>query len=113
MTAHDETDGKSGGPEAVRAAARRLRSIAEGAAVEEEPAELIRIANIAASTIVGASQNAYSPEQTAQFADNLAAALTVLRFGALLGGDPAGAEAAKAKVRSVVELFEMALEFTS
>jgi len=111
MAGSNDTDSK-GGQEAARAAARRLRAIAEGAPVEEESPELIRMANLVASTIVSASQNAYSQEQSVQFADNLVAALTVLRFGSLFGSDPAAVEASKEKVGKFVELFEMALELS-
>jgi hypothetical protein len=100
----------SGGPEAARSAARRLRAFGEGAPVEEEPPELFRYADLAASQIVAASHGKYTQEQQRQLADGLLEALTVLKFGALLGGDPAGTEAAKAKVLSIAELFETALE---
>ena len=99
-----------GGPEAAREAARRLRSFGEGAAIEDEPPELFRLADLAASQIVAASHGSYTQEQRTKLADGLLEALTVLRFGPLLGGDPAAAEAAKAKVLAIVELFEMALE---
>lgn len=111
MTADD--DGKSGGLEAARDGARRLRAIAEGAAIEEEPPQLIRMADLAATHIVGASRNAYSPEQRTQLADNLVAALTVIRFSRHLGGDPEAVEAAKAKVMKFVDLFDMAIELAS
>jgi hypothetical protein len=99
-----------GGPQAARAAAKRLRAFGEGAPVEEEPPELFRYADLAASTIVAASQGKYSHEQQKQLADGLLEALTVLKFGSLLGGDPAGTAAARSKVMSIVEIFEMALE---
>jgi hypothetical protein len=102
-----------GGPEAARAAALRLRAIAQGAPIAEEPPELFRYADLAASTIVAASHGKYSHEQQKQLADGLLEALTVLKFGSLLGGDPAGAQAASAKVKSIVEIFDMALELGS
>jgi len=111
MTA--DNDAKSGGPEAARDAARRLRAIAEGAPVDDEPSELIQLADLAATQIVAASQNAYTPEQRTQLADNLVAALTVLRFGPALGGDAGAAQAARAKVLAFVELFETAIELAS
>ena len=101
-----------GGPEAARAAAVRLRAIAEGASIKEEPPELFQIADLAASTIVAASQGKYTHEQQRNLADGLLEALTVLKFGSVLGGDPAGAQAAKAKVSSIADLFEMALDLT-
>ena len=107
MAADTET---KGGPEAARSAARRLRAIGEGAPIEEEPPELFRFADLAASQIVAASHGAYSQEQRTKLADGLLEALTVLRFGPLLGGDPGAAQAARAKVLSIVELFEMAIE---
>ena len=107
-----DTDTK-GGPDAARAAARRLRAIAAGAPIEEEPPELFRFADLAAAQIVAASHGAYSQEQRTKLADGLLEALTVLRFGPLLGGDPEAAAAAKAKVLSIVELFEMAIELGS
>jgi hypothetical protein len=110
MAADTET---KGGPDAAREAARRLRSIAEGAPIEEEPPELFRIADLAASQIVAASHGRYTQEQRSKLADGLLEALTVLKFGSLLGGDPAGAAAAKAKVLGIVELLEMALELGS
>jgi hypothetical protein len=110
MAADTET---KGGPGATRAAARHLRAIAEGAPIEEEPPELFRIADLAAAQIVAASHGAYSQEQRTKLADGLLEALTVLKFGSLLGGDPAGAAAAKAKVLGIVELLEMALELGS
>ena len=102
-----------GGAEAARAAAKRLRAIGEGSASEEEPPELFRYADLAAAQIVSASQGRYSQEQQKQIADSLLEALTVLKFGSLLGGDPAAAAAARSKVMSMVELFEMALELGS
>jgi len=104
-----DTD-SSGGPDAARAAARRLRAFGEGARVEEEPPELFRYADLAASQIVAASHGKYTHEQQRQLADGLLEALTVLKFGALLGGDPAAAQAAKAKVSAIAELFETAIE---
>jgi hypothetical protein len=104
-----DTD-SSGGPDAARAAARRLRAFGEGAPVEEEPPELFRYADLAASQIVAASHGKYTHEQQRQLADGLLEALTVLKFGALLGGDPAAAQAAKAKVSAIAELFETAIE---
>src|SRR5262245_21450962 len=102
-----------GGPEAARAAASRLRAIGEGAPINEEPPELFRLADLAASTIVAASQGKYTHEQQKNLADGLLEALTVLKFGSLLGGDPAGAQAAKAKVSSIANIFDMALELGS
>ena len=102
-----------GGPDAARAAALRLRAIAEGAPVEEEPPELFRYADLAAATIVAASRGKYSHEQQKQLADGLLEALTVLKFGALLGGDPAAAQPAKAKVLAIVEILDMALELAN
>ncbi|HEX5611351.1 MAG TPA: hypothetical protein VFX67_01775 [Burkholderiales bacterium] len=113
MTSSNESDAKSGGPQAAREAARRLRSIGEGAPIDEEPPELIRLASLAATHIVGASHNAYSPEQRAQMSDNLLAALTVMRFSRHLGGDPDATEAARAKVLKFAELFEMAIDLAS
>jgi hypothetical protein len=110
MAADTET---KGGPDAAREAARRLRAFGEGAPIEDEPPQLFRLADLAASQIVAASHGAYSPEQRAKLADGLLEALTVLRFGPLLGGDPAAAAAAKAKVLGIVELFEMAIELGS
>ena len=100
----------SGGPDAVRNAARRLRAFGEGAPIEEEPPELFRIADLAAGQIVAASHGAYSHEQQKQLADGLLETLTVLKFGALLGGDPAAAAASRAHVLKMAELLEMALE---
>jgi len=108
--ADNDTDSKGGGLAAARDAARRLRSFAEGAAIEDEPPELIRLADLAATHIVGASKNAYSPEQRTQLADNLVAALTVMRFSRQLGGDPEAVEAAKATVQKFTDIFEMAIE---
>ena len=85
----------SGGPDAVRNAARRLRAFGEGAQIEEEPPELFRIADLAAGQIVAASHGTYSHEQQKQLADGLLETLTVLKFGALLGGDPAAAAASR------------------
>ena len=110
MAADTET---KGGPDAAREAARRLRSYAEGAPIEAEPPELFRLADLAASQIVAASHGRYTQEQSAKLADGLLEALTVLKFGSLLGGDPAGTAAAKAKVLGIVELLEMALELGS
>lgn len=111
MAADTET---KGGPDAAREAARRLRSYAEGAPIEAEPPELFRLADLAASQIVAASHGRYTQEQSAKLADGLLEALTVLKFGSLLGGgDPAGSAAAKAKVLGIVELLEMALELGS
>ena len=110
MAADTET---RGGPDAAREAARRLRSFAEGAPIEAEPPELFRLADLAASQIVAASHGRYTQEQSAKLADGLLEALTVLKFGSLFGGDPAGAAAAKAKVLGIVELLEMALELGS
>ena len=110
MAADTET---KGGPDAAREAARRLRSYAEGAPIEAEPPELFRLADLAASQIVAASHGRYTQEQSAKLADGLLEALTVLKVGSLLGGDPAGAAAAKAKVLGIVELLEMALELGS
>jgi len=104
-----DTD-SSGGLDAARAAAKRLRAFGEGAPVEEEPPELFRYADLAASQIVAASHGKYTEEQQRQLADGLLEALTVLKFGALLGGDPAAAQAAKAKVSAIAELFETAIE---
>jgi hypothetical protein len=104
-----DTDTK-GGPEAARAAAVRLRAIAEGGPIGEEPPELFRYADLAASTIVAASQGRYTHEQQKQLADSLLEALTVLKFGSLLGGDSGAATAAREQVRRTVELFEMAIE---
>ena len=112
MAADKDTDTK-GGPEAAREAARRLRAFGEGAPIEDEPPELFRLADLAASQIVAASHGAYTQEQRGKLADGLLEALTVLKFGSLLGGDPAGAAAAKAKVLAIVELFEMAIELGS
>jgi hypothetical protein len=64
MTADNDTDTKSGQaerPDAARDAARRLRSFAEGAPIDDEAPELIRLADLAASHIVAASHNSYSP----------------------------------------------------
>jgi hypothetical protein len=110
MAADTET---KGGPDAAREAARRLRSFAEGAPIEAEPPELFRLADLAASQIVAASHGAYTQEQRAKLADSLLEALSVLRFGPLLGGDPEAAAAAKARVLGIVELLEMALELGS
>jgi hypothetical protein len=107
-----DTDTK-GGPEAAREAARRLRAIGEGGTIGEEPPELFRFADLAASTIVAASHGKYTAEQQKNIADGLLEALTVLKFGSLLGGDPAGAQAARAKVMSIVGLFDMAIELAS
>ena len=109
MAADNDTDAK-GGADAARDAARRLRSFGEGAPIEDEPPELFRLADLAASQIVAASHGSYSQEQGAKLADGLLEALTVLRFGPLLGGDPDAAGAARAKVLAIVELFEMAIE---
>jgi len=99
-----------GGPQAARAAAKCLRAFGEGAPVEEEPPELFRYADLAASQIVAASHGKYTEEQQRQLADGLLEALTVLKFGALVGGDPAAAQAAKAKVSAIAELLETAIE---
>lgn len=104
-----DTDNR-GGPEAARDAAQRLRAIGEGAPIGEEPPELFRFADLAASTIVAASHGKYTAEQQKNMADGLLEALTVLKFGSLLGGDPAGAQAARAKVLSIVDIFDMAIE---
>ena len=109
MTDSKDTDTR-GGPEAAREAAGRLRSFGEGAPIEDEPPELFRLADLAASQIVAASHGAYTQEQQAKLADGLLEALTVLRFGPLLGGDADAAKAAKEKVLAIVELLEMALE---
>jgi hypothetical protein len=111
MTADNDSDAKSG-PDPARDAARRLRSFAEGAPIEDEAPELTRLADLAATHIVGASRNA-SPEQRTQLADNLLAALTVMRFSRLMGGDPGAVEAAKARVLKFAELFEMAIDLQS
>jgi hypothetical protein len=109
MAADNDTDAKDG-PDAARDAARRLRSFGEGAPIEDEPPELFRLADLAASQIVAASHGSYSQDQRAKLADGLLEALTVLRFGPLLGGDPDAAGAARAKVLATVELLEMAIE---
>lgn len=111
MTA--DNDAKGGGPQAAREAARRLRAIAEGAPVEDGVPELTALADLAATHILDASRNAHSPEQRKQLADNLLAALSVLKFSRLLGGDPDAVEAAKAKVLKFAELFETAIELAS
>ena len=104
-----DTDTRSG-PEAARGAARRLRAIGEGSPIEEEPPELFRLADLAASQIVAASHGKYTAEQQKKLADGLLEALTVLRFGPLLGSDPAAAEPAKAKVLAIAGLLETAIE---
>jgi hypothetical protein len=104
-----DTDTK-GGPDPAREAARRLRAFGEGTPIEDEPPGLFRLADVAASQIVAASHGSYTPEQRTKLADGLLEALTVLRFGPLLGGDPAAAEAARARVLAIVELLEMAIE---
>ena len=110
MAADTET---KGGPDAAREAARRLRSYAEGAPIEAEPPELFRLADLAASQIIAASHGKYTAEQQKNLADGLLEALTVLKFGSLLGGDPAAAEPAKAKVLAIVDILDMALELGS
>ena len=112
MTTSNDADAKSA-PDAARIAARRLRSFAEGAPIEDDAPELARLADLAATHIVGVSQNAYSPEQRAQMADNLLAALSVMRFSRLMGSDPGALEASKARVLKFAELFEMAIELSS
>jgi hypothetical protein len=112
MTAERDPDAKTG-PDAARLAARRLRSFAEGAPIDEEAPELSRLADLAASYIVGASQNTYTPEQRKQLADNVLAALTLMRVGRLMGSDPEAIEAAKARVLKFAEIFEMAIELQS
>ena len=109
MTTSDDSDAKSG-PDAARDAARRLRAYGEGAPIEAEVPELTRLADLASTHILGASRNAHSPEQRKQMADNLLAALSLLKFSRLLGGDPEATEAAKAKVAKFAELFEMAID---
>ena len=74
---------------------------------------VIRLADLAASRIVATSHNAYSPAQRAKLSDDLLAALTVLRYGPLLGGDPDAVGAARGQVLAIVELFEMAIELAS
>jgi hypothetical protein len=107
-----DTDAR-GGPDAARAAARRLRAIGEGSPIAEEPPELFRLADLAASRIVAASHGKYSAGQQKNLADGLLEALTVLRYGPLLGSDPAAAEPAKAKVLAIVGILDMALELGS
>lgn len=111
--AGNDSDSKSAGLEAARDAARRLRSFAETGAIQEDAPELIRSADLAATHIVGASRNAYSPEQRKQLADNLVAALSLMKFSRHLGGDPAAVEAAKAKVSKFAELFDMAIDLAA
>lgn len=102
-----------GGPEAARAAAGRLRLIGEGVPVAEEPPELFRLADLAAGQIVAASQGKHTAEHQKKLADSLLEALTVLKFGSLLGGDAAATEAAKSRVLAITELCETALELGS
>jgi hypothetical protein len=111
MPADNDTDAKSG-PDAARLAAGRLRSFAEGTPIDDDAPELTRLADLAATHIVGASRNA-SPEQRAQLADSLLAALTVMRFSRLMGGDPGAIEAAKARVLKFAELFETAIDLAN
>ena len=101
-----------GGPEAARKAVARLRDIGEGAQIREEPPELFQFADLAAGTIVAASQGRYTAEHQKKLADSLLEALTVLKFGSLLGGDAAGTEAAKERVLGIVELAETAIELS-
>ena len=107
-----DTD-RGGGPAAAREAARRLRAMGEGTPINEEPPELFQLADLAAAQIVNASQGRYTQEHQKKLADSLLEALTVLKFGSLLCGDPAGAEAAKARVLGIVELVETAIELSA
>ena len=101
-----------GGPEAARKAAARLRAMGEGAPIKEEPPELFQLADLAAAQIVNASQGRYTSEHQKKLADSLLEALTVLKFGSLLGGDAAGTQAAKERVLGIVELVETAIELS-
>ena len=108
----DDTETK-GGPDAAREAARRLRSFGEGAPIDAEVPELIRLADVAASHIVATSQNPDAPALRAQLAENLLGALTILRLRRILGVDPEAIEDARGTVLRFVKLLETAIELTS
>ena len=105
----DDTETK-GGPDAAREAARRLRSFAEGAPIDAEMPELARLADVAASQIVAMSENPDAPALRAQLAENLVAALTILRVGRFMGLDREGA---RETVVRIVKLLETAIELAS
>ena len=107
MAADTET---KGGPDAAREAARRLRSFGEGAPIDAELPELSRLADFAASQIAAMSENPDPPALRAKLAENLLAALTILRVGRLMGTDREAMEAAKGTVLRFVKLLETAIE---
>jgi hypothetical protein len=108
----DDTETK-GGPDAAREAARRLRSFGEGAPINAEVPELIRLADVAASQIVATSENPDAPALRAKLAENLLGALSILRLHRVLGVDPEAMEEARATVLRFVKLLETAIELAS
>lgn len=108
----DDTETK-GGPDAAREAARRLRSFGEGAPIDAEVPELARLADVAASQIVATSENPDAPALRAKLAENLLAALTILRVGRHLGTDREAMEEARGTVLRFVNLLETAIELAS
>jgi hypothetical protein len=105
----DDTETK-GGPDAAREAARRLRSFGEGAPIDAEVPELARLADLAASQIVATSENPDAAALRPKLAENLLAALTILRVGRSMGMGRDAMEAARAKVLKMAELLESAIE---
>jgi len=93
---NDTKSGQAERPDAARDAARRLRSFAEGGPIVDEAPELIRLADLAVSRIS-------DPAERARLAEDLIAALTVLRFGPLLGGNP---DAARLQTLAILEFVE-------
>jgi len=110
MAADTET---KGGPDAAREAARRLRAFGEGAPIDAEVPELMRLADLAASQIVAMSENPDAPALRAQLAENLLAALTILRVGRYMGFDRQAMEAARGTVLRFIKLLETAIELAS
>ena len=108
----DETETKDG-PDAAREAARRLRSFGEGASIDAEVPELARLADVAASRIAAMSENPDAPALRAKLAENLLAALTILRVGRYMGTDPEAMQAARGTVMRFVKLLETAIELAS
>ena len=108
----DDTETK-GGPDAALEALGRLRSFGEGAPIDAEVPELSRLADFAASQIVAMSENPDAPALRAQLAENLLAALTILRVGRHMGMDREAMEAARGTVLRFVKLLETAIELAS
>ena len=108
----DDTE-TNGGLDAAREAARRLRSFGEGTPIDAEVPELARLADVAASQIAATSENPDAPALRAKLAENLLAALTILRVGRYMGVGREEMEAARGTVLRFVKLLESAIELAS